>query len=303
VTTLYITRGLPGSGKTTWAEITAQHLGAYAVSRDELRFALYNKFWGLTQDEENYITKVQRELVKAHLKHQDVIVHDTCLPDKVCREWRDLARSVGSEFSIKDLRGFPLDLCLMNVSRRAEAGGRPVPVDVIENMWHRQIKGRDLSAPLADPAPVGPRVIKQYVPDTSLPEAVIVDIDGTLANHEGVRGPYDAHLYHLDTVHMPIKRIVNLLAESIDVLVTSGRDAAYRNATDNWLTANDIWFDKLIMRKAGDRRNDAIVKEELFWEQIAPYHNVIAAFDDRNRVVDQWRAMGIKTLQVQPGDF
>jgi hypothetical protein len=57
------------------------------------------------------------------------------------------------------------------------------------------------------------------------------------------------------------------------------------------------------MRKAGDLRNDAIVKSEIVDEHISGVYDVIMHFDDRNRVVDALRAKGMKVAQVEPGDF
>lgn len=48
------------------------------------------------------------------------------------------------------------------------------------------------------------------------------------------------------------------------------------------------------MRKNGDNRNDRIVKEELFFTEIAIKYNVIAAIDDRPK----WKDLGILTLDV-----
>ena len=57
------------------------------------------------------------------------------------------------------------------------------------------------------------------------------------------------------------------------------------------------------MRPSGDNRNDSIVKSEMVDKHVSNVYNVIAHFDDRNRVVDALRAKGMKVLQVEPGDF
>ena len=50
------------------------------------------------------------------------------------------------------------------------------------------------------------------------------------------------------------------------------------------------------MRKEGDVRKDTVIKEELFWEHIAPHYNVLVAFDDRPCVVDMWHDVGIPNV-------
>lgn len=59
------------------------------------------------------------------------------------------------------------------------------------------------------------------------------------------------------------------------------------------------------MRKAGDKRNDAIVKQEIWENDISGSgrFDVFFVLDDRNRVVEMWREQGLKVLQVAEGDF
>jgi len=54
----------------------------------------------------------------------------------------------------------------------------------------------------------------------------------------------------------------------------------------------------LFMRAADDMRKDTVVKEELFWQNIAPNYNVLFAIDDRPCVVRLWQKLGIKTFAV-----
>ncbi len=56
------------------------------------------------------------------------------------------------------------------------------------------------------------------------------------------------------------------------------------------------------MRKTGDNRKDNIIKAEL-WREIQEKYNILAMFDDRNRVVDMARRLGYKVCQVAEGDF
>jgi uncharacterized HAD superfamily protein len=137
----------------------------------------------------------------------------------------------------------------------------------------------------------------------TLPRAIIVDIDGTLA-HMVDRSPYDPSKYHTDIVDSVIRDIVHRYkTDGYSVVICSGRHDTYREVTAQWLSDNAILYDKLLMRKEKDNRNDSIVKEELFEEHIKPYYIVQFVMDDRNRVVDMWRKKGLKCLQVAPGDF
>ncbi len=46
-----------------------------------------------------------------------------------------------------------------------------------------------------------------------------------------------------------------------------------------------------------------IVKAELLDQIVADGFSPVMAFDDRNQVVEMWRARGIPCAQVAPGDF
>lgn len=69
-----------------------------------------------------------------------------------------------------------------------------------------------------------------------------------------------------------------------------------------WLNDHAVDWHRLFMRKDGDDRCDTIIKEEIFWEEIAPYYNVIAAFDDRPKILRKWTDIGIPlVIGVQKG--
>jgi hypothetical protein len=57
------------------------------------------------------------------------------------------------------------------------------------------------------------------------------------------------------------------------------------------------------MRKAGDHRDDDILKIELLAEMRRDGYTPIMVFDDRNRVVKAWRSAGVPCAQVAEGDF
>jgi hypothetical protein len=57
------------------------------------------------------------------------------------------------------------------------------------------------------------------------------------------------------------------------------------------------------MRSEYDMRKDSIVKEEIYRQEILGRYNVWLVLDDRNQVVDMWRNLGLRVLQVAPGNF
>lgn len=136
------------------------------------------------------------------------------------------------------------------------------------------------------------------------PTAVICDIDGTLA-HMVNRGPYDTSKYLDDEKDDFIHNLFSLLTiGEVARIIVSGRSDEFKDVTEKWLKTHGISYDHLYMRPAGDMRNDAIVKKELYEKYIEPKYNIKVVLDDRDRVVDMWRnQLGLRVLQVADGNF
>lgn len=116
---------------------------------------------------------------------------------------------------------------------------------------------------------------KAYSPDVTLPKAIIVDIDGTLADHKGIRSPFDWDSVDQDrTKHIIVDMLHGYQAQGYDIVIMSGRDSCCRELTEMWLSDQGIENYELFMRPENDRRKDTIVKEELFWENVAERYNV-----------------------------
>jgi len=141
--TLTITRGLPASGKTTWAK---SQPGAVRVNRDDLRRMLHGGLLGVGWAEMQ-VTVAQRAQVEALLRAGvSVICDDTNLRAKVCRELADLGLRCGANVVFRDFTDVGLDECI-----RRDAG-RPEPdrvgEDVIRGMFQRYLSGRSLPLPV-----------------------------------------------------------------------------------------------------------------------------------------------------------
>jgi hypothetical protein len=46
-----------------------------------------------------------------------------------------------------------------------------------------------------------------------------------------------------------------------------------------------------------------VIKGEILDQMLVDGYTPTIAVDDRNQVVDMWRARGLRCLQVAPGDF
>jgi hypothetical protein len=142
-----------------------------------------------------------------------------------------------------------------------------------------------------------------YVPDRSLPSAIMVDLDGTLALHVD-RGPYEFERLGEDALNEPVALVVaTMRAAGHRIVLMSGREARYRELTEKWLADHDVVHDELWMRATDDRRHDDVVKAELFDAHVRRRFHIRFVLDDRDRVVAAWRRMGLPCWQVDYGDF
>lgn len=136
MTELIITRGLPASGKTTWAKelIAETGSGTVRVNRDDLRASLFGIEGIGTFEQEQTITVAQKAAVRELLRAGvNVIVDDTNLRAKYARAWADLAVQEGAGFSVYDM-GTPVDECVKRDAQRGAQGGRTVGEKVIREL-------------------------------------------------------------------------------------------------------------------------------------------------------------------------
>lgn len=297
---LIMCKGLPASGKTTFAK---QQLSdrVKRVNKDDLRAMLDNSKW--SKQNEAFVLSVRDYITRyALLGGFDCIVDDTNLAPKHESALREIADEVGALFEIKDFTDVPLQTCIDRDSARPNSVGKKV----IKTMYNSFLREKGDVAQYQKPP---------YNPD--LPNCIIVDIDGTLAHMNG-RSPYDYTQVHTDIVDENVRDVVwrytgwrDPMDEVPDtyVIIVSGRDDTCRRETEEWLKANNIKYDEFYMRdhtlvdEQGNKLDDTIIKKDIYEQYIKPRFNVRFVLDDRDRVVKMWREQGLKVLQVAEGNF
>jgi predicted kinase len=302
MSTLIITRGLPASGKTTHARrwVNADPRTRIRLNRDELRRMLHADTGQTTNGlQENLITKIQQDTARQALRAGvDVIVDDTNLRGRTAADWATLASVVGADFEVVDFTHVDVaEAVRRNYARPWE---EQVPDGVIERMNEKFLNGRTLPEP--KPREAATTEWTPYIADQSLPTAYLVDIDGTVAI-KGDRDIYDGSKAHLDTVNEDVAEVIRMLSVDHPMIYMSGRSDEHREVTEAWLAAHGLIADHLHMRASGDHRKDSAVKHELFDKHVRHNYNIRGVFDDRNQVVEMWRAIGLTVFQVADGNF
>ena len=304
-----LTVGASSSGKSTYAEKRVRDSKGKIVNvnRDDIRRSLFQikswKQYSFSKAREQLVTQVQHGAIRDALAQgKSVIVSDTNLNLKF--------REVFTQFGV-EVRTIWFPVELEELKRRNRTRGAwSVRNDVVERMYEQFTSQHNYEC--IDYTP-DLELIKQYEGDTSLPNAVIVDVDGTIADKND-RNPFEWLAVGSDTPRWHVINMVQLLHKSgVKIVIASGRDNVCRQLTIDWMKKFDVPFDLLVMRGQHlnmdapdyqpDQRNDAVIKKELFWNDIAPKYNVLHTIDDRDRVVEMWRSMGIECFQVAAGDF
>ena len=163
---------------------------------------------------------------------------------------------------------------------------------------------------------------------------VIFDLDGTLADIDVRRSKstksngkldwdifFDADNIKLDKPNLPVIKLAQMFHnDGFRVVIFSGRNDRSFDATVSWLKTNDVPHDLLVMRpdKFKDKSwpiadgnpatpdmrfmPDDILKKKML-DTFVDINDVFLVVDDRNKVVDMWRSLGLSVFQVAPGDF
>jgi predicted kinase len=277
------------------------------VNRDDLRKGAYDKYFGLSRHQEQTITLQEEVLVTALLDAGiSPIVDALHLKAAYIKRWYDLGNKLGVPVSVMDAPVLDVETCVLRDSMRDKKVGEEVIRDLARRFYN---KGK--LPKLSPNIPSAEASGRAYIPNRSLPKAVWVDVDGTLAERvhdlapQPVRGPFDETRVGEDAVIEHIADLVRLLhADGYAIIIMSGRSDACMFETEMWLRDNDIPYDDIFMRPFGDKRKDSTIKEELFWNNVAPNWDVRFALDDRQQVVDHTRdVLKIPVLQVAPGNF
>jgi predicted kinase len=296
---LILLRGYSGSGKTTYAKRHIEGNPEFVrVNRDDERRALTgrsDKFVGDHQFEELVTSNTRDKIRNAIRSGRSVIVDDTNLRLKYARELLAFGRSLGAEVDVMNIRT-PLAECLARNAARLD-GVDPEVIRTQARKWPIE-RWEPILLPVLEKT-----ALEQYVPDTSLPLAVTVDLDGTWAEHNG-RNPYDESRYHEDTPSQVVTNVVEALYEAgYKVIVLTGRKEKNRYVCESWLERHELPYHEMYMRADDDGRKDNLVKVDMFREHIAPRFHHMLHIDDRLRVIHALRDIGVTVWQVQDEDY
>lgn len=283
---IILTKGLPASGKSTFSKKVVEESGGrmIRVNKDEIRSMLGGEL------KESLVVNIRDSVIRNALdKGFDVIVDDTNLnPIHEISIREKFGHVADVEIVYFDV---PLEVCLHRNALRAN----PVPENFIHSQYKKYVDGKDWKYGYF-PQPLYPAT-----PDKTLPKAIIVDIDGTIASalHRDI---YDLTRVLTDEVIQSTKTLVDNMRATHKIIFLSGRYDTCRPDTERWLEQKNIDFDELFMRRADDSRKDYIIKNEMYKNLIEPKYNAEFVIDDRKQIKRMWNKVGLFVFDVNQTD-
>jgi len=279
-----ITVGISTSGKSSLAAKKVLE-GWTEVNRDWIRFNLVKpgsdwRSYKFTKAQEAEVTEIEGKMImEAYSRGENIIVSNTNLHAPTRTKLIKHLEDLGYEVEVHQL-----EISLEEAWKRDAYRLNGVGHNVLYSQWQKWNE-----------------VIQRptYTPNPEKPWAVIVDIDGTVADMDGKRGPFEWDKVDGDEPrHFVISMVQGYAEQGYHVLFVSGRSDECQEKTMKWLEKHvgDCYIDGLWMRKAGDMRKDNAVKEEIFWTHLADSYNIVACIDDRPQMIRLWHDLKIPNV-------
>jgi len=286
---MLILRGLPASGKTTYAK-KLETEGWVRVEKDEIRKdkrLFKDGQYNYKRGDESIVLKERNRIIRNSLASgKNVVSSDTNLNPKHVSGISSIAREFGANVRTKDF----LDIPIAELIRRDANRENSVGEQVIRKMFNSFVKTM-------------PTFLKH---DPELPYVIVSDLDGTLTTGPKDRSPYEWHKVGNDDINLGLAHMLDGIAliDYAKLFIFSGRDEVCRPETEAWLEKHDIEYDELYMRRTdhvdenGGQVKDTLVKADMIERYIKGKYNILIWFDDRPQVADMLRDVyGINVAQ------
>ena len=295
---LILTRGIQGSGKSTWARkwVEEDPINRVRINNDDIRNML-GVYW--VPSREKLVSAIKMHIAIAAMKSgYNIVVDNMNLNPKEVEFWEDLIKDTSSyvkeytyEIEFKDFF-IPLEECI----RRDAMRSNPIGEKVIRDTWRRYKHFIQTSE------------VEKYVNNLRAwnigkPTCVVVDMDSTLCFNTTKRPWYGegaAEGMINDIPNGGVCDVIFELQKSYPIILATGRDTSQEEVTKQWLLDHEINVSEFYFRKEGDYRKGVEVKREQI-EDIMKNYNILVVFDDCEPIVNMYREMGLTVLQPNKG--
>lgn len=285
-------QGIQGSGKSTFAkQFVKDNQNFKCVNRDSFRHMLSS--YTYTEENEKIVTEAVHSTIENLIKHNyNVVLDEMNINPKTLEKNINFIKSICNKHNKEaDIEIKSFDITLKEAIERDARRDFSVGEAVIRKTW------KNFVAPVKQKENIH-HILKSFEYDSSLPLAILYDLDGTMALNDH-RSYYDySDKVKLDKVNIVLRTIVSVLRNltPIKMIAVSGRSDCCKQWTEEWLIDKFIPHDELYMRKEGDNRSDVIVKKEIYDIYIKGKYSVAFVLDDRKSVLQMWKDEGLYVL-------
>ena len=294
---LILTRGIQGSGKSTWARqwVEEDPENRVRINNDDIRNML-GKYWVTSR--ENLVSSIKENMAEEAISRgYDIVVDNMNLNPKEVLFWKRMIEDANMdpdgykyEIEFKDFF-IPLEECI----RRDAMRPNPIGEKVIRETWKRYKHFIQTTE------------VEKYVDNlrkyTGKPKCIVIDMDSTMCFNTTKRpwfGDGAAEGMINDVPNTGMCDMIRKLQEDFVIVVATGRDTTQEAVTKEWLAKQGINVDEFYFRTNKDYRKGVVVKKEQI-EAILEKYDIVAIFDDCEPIVNMYREMGLTVLQPNKG--
>lgn len=293
--TLFITIGIPGSGKSSWAReyINKEPTTRIRFNNDDIRNML-GVYW--VPEREDLVNTIKHDIVSnAMYKNYDIVIDNMNLNPKEREYWEQLVTEFNQNLPENTLPykieyKYFIDVSVEECIRRDAKRINPIGEKVIRDIWKKYRHWITTTK-----AKLAYEKIKKT--DYNKTSCIIIDVDNTLCFNTTGRPWFDSGKQVLEDKPNPATlRILFEFMYKVKLIIVSGRKESEMQYTDEWLKRNNIVVDGFYLRKDNDFRKGYEVKKELV-EKVMQTYNILFSLEDDPEVVQMYRDMGIVVLQ------
>lgn len=299
---LILTRGIPGSGKSTWAKAWVAEDPEHRIrlNWDDMR-NMMGPYWVPSREPINkHMLWAGLNMAAYCTRPYDIVIDNMNLNPKDWKQYEEWVitynQSMNSEETntqyVIEFKDFfiPLEECI----RRDAMRPNPIGEKTIKDIWRRYKHFIQTSE------------VERYVNnlrfwDSGKPMCVVIDMDSTVCFNTSKRPWFGDGSTEAMINDIPNHGVVELIkAQEYPVVVCTGRNKDQYQVTIKWLANQGITPVDCYMRENGDYRKGVEIKEELM-NQILDKYNVLVVFEDCEPIVQKYREMGLTVLQPNKG--
>ena len=313
---IILTRGIQGSGKSTWAKewVSQDPSNRIRFNNDDVRFS--QGVYMLPDKRENdrkekLVREIRDFTINLYMTNgYNIVIDNMNLSPKV---WEDVKQKIEKfnknntqynySMEFKDFFNISVNDCI----KRDAAREFPIGEKVIRSTF-KKYRNFIISQN-------NQNYVKSLRPaEKEKQNCIIVDIDATLCFNVSGRPFFGEDIKDRLNYDVPCDSIINIVQkyindENIKVFFVTGREdiTDWRENTLNWLkqhVSDKITDDMLLMRDKNNHISGDVCKKDICEKKIFPYYNVLFAIDDSNKVVNMYRnELGITCIQPIEGIY